>query len=214
MHPEPWVEQDEPLASDWHHEDQEYAYLSIRWLLGPERHYVTRDRWLRMDPKDPNDRLVPDLLIALDVPVERRESREYRPTDIGKPPAILGEFLSPSSDKSDLRDKPVRYAQLGVREYFVFDPGSEYAVPPIQGWALHPDGSRQPIPPDDEGGVTSRLIPVRFMMRSGRLAVQDTRTGEVMPSISAALAAHREARAEIVRLREELDRLRRERGTS
>jgi hypothetical protein len=39
----------------------------LRCLLNLDGHYVSMDRWLRMDPFNGRDKLLPDLLIALGV---------------------------------------------------------------------------------------------------------------------------------------------------
>ena len=236
MHPDPSVDQDEPLATDRHHLDQHYVTEALIVLLGPD-HYVTRDRWLRMDPRNPTDRLLPDLLIALDLPPEIRDPDEYDPQQMGKAPDLLAEYLSPSSVKADIEDKPLRYAQLGVREYFLFDVDGTYGVPLVQGWRLARDGSRERLPIDREGGVTSEVIPVRFVVADHVLRVIDVRTGELalrygeyreaLAHEQAELQRQAEARqraererereaelrqraeSEVERLRAELDRLRR-----
>ena len=232
MHPAPWVEQDEPLASDFHHRNQLYCYSALDWLLDPARHYVAYDRWLFVDPEKPRERLLPDILVALDVPPERRNPDEYDPVRVGRPPDLLAEFLSPSSTTADKRDKPEKYAKLGIREYFLFDVDGRYGVPPVQGWRLARDGSRTPLPSDAEGGVTSEVIPARFVVADRALRVLDARIGapllrygeavQALRDEEAALKAaealcrqaeeaHRQAEEENARLRAEIERLRAER---
>ncbi len=219
MHPKPWEEKDEPLASDLHYDSQDYVRDALRVILDPTLHYVTRDRWLHMDPANPRDRLLPDLLVALDVPAARRDPDEFIPREVGKPPDLLGEILSPSSEVADEEGKPKRYARLGVREYFLFDVVGVYDVSPVQGWRLRQDGSREPLPSDSEGGVMSEVLPVRFVFRDGWLQVEDTRTGDVVPRhrdfqrrLEDIEVARLQAEAENERLRAENERLRRERG--
>lgn len=224
MHPKPWEEKDEPLASDRHYDTQDYIRDALRLILEPLGHYVTRDRWLRMDPNDHDDRLLPDLLVALDVPAERRDPDEYAPWVVGKPPDVLGELLSPSSKRADLEEKPKRYAEFGVREYFLFDVDGRFGQPLVQGWRLSRDGSRTSLPVDDEGSVASEVLPIRFVARDGAVAVEDARTGHVAPRFGAVHAALQQeaaarlaveeararAEAEVQRLRAEVERLRRE----
>lgn len=97
--------------------------------------------WLRLDRENAR-RLLPDVLVALDLLSERRDPDEYRPWDTGKPPDVLAEFLSPSSTTADMVEKPLTYARLGVREYFLFDSAGDYPVPRIQGWSLDKGGDR------------------------------------------------------------------------
>jgi hypothetical protein len=178
MHLEGWEEQDEPLASDPHSDEQTYCFMALRYLLNPDSHYVSMDRWLRMDPAKDSDKLLPDLLIALDVLEQQWGVDEYVPWEVGKAPEVLGEFLSPSSVMADKLDKPERYAKLGVKEYFLFDPDGKYRVPRIQGWSLHRDGSRVALPREADGGVASRVVPVRFVLVDEHIGAVDIRTGQ------------------------------------
>ena len=179
MHLEGWEEQDEPLASDRHSDEQTYCFTALRYLLNPDGHYVSMDRWLRMDRADHKDKLLPDLLVALDVQEQQWNVDEYLPWEVGKAPEVLGEFLSPSSEGADKTGKPDRYAKLGVREYFLFDPDGTYGVPRIQGWSLQGDGSREALPRRADDGVESRVLPVRFVLTDDHVGVIDVRTGRL-----------------------------------
>ena len=46
------------------------------------------------------------------------------------------EVASPKTWREDVETKPGVYAGLGVREYFLFDPRSEYLTPRLQGYRL------------------------------------------------------------------------------
>jgi hypothetical protein len=229
MHREGWEEQDEPLATDPHSDEQAYCFMALRSLLNPDGHYVSKDRWLRMDPANEHDLLLPDLLIARDLQARQWGVNQYRPWAVGKPPEVLAEFLSPTSQDVDQTDKPRRYAELGVQEYFLFDPDGTYGVPRIQGWALRRDGGRTPLARRADGGVASRALPVAFRLVDDHIGVVDTRTGQLALRYEAAQAllrqeiaarfraeaaqrqaerAQQQAQAEVARLRAELARLR------
>lgn len=179
MHLEGWEEQDEPLATDPHSDEQAYCFMALCYLLNPDGHYVSKDRWLRMDRANEDDLLLPDLLIARDLQARQWGVNQYLPWVVGKAPEVLGEFLSPTSKGVDQKDKPKRYAEVGVQEYFLFDPDGTYGVPRIQGWALQRDGSRAALPRQTDGTVASRVLPVAFRLVEGHIAVVDLRTGEV-----------------------------------
>jgi Uma2 family endonuclease len=179
MHLEGWEEQDEPLASDPHSDEQAYCFTALRYLLNPDGHYVAMDRWLRMDPADEHDLLLPDLLIARDLRARQWGVNQYLPWEVGKAPEVLAEFLSPTSKDADQKDKPRRYAELGVREYFLFDPDGSFGVPRIQGWTLHQDGSRTALARREDGSVVSGVLPVAFRLVDDHIGVVDTRTGQL-----------------------------------
>lgn len=213
MHLEGWEEQDEPLASDPHFDEQHYCYYALRYLLNPDGHYVSADRWLRMDPANDHDKLLPDLLIALGLQERQWGNDEYLPWEVGKAPEVLAEFLSPSSVQADTVHKPRRYGKLGVREYFLFDPVGTYDVPRIQGWTLYGEDVREALPRGAEGGISSRVLPVRFVLVDDHIAVVDRRTGklalryeELQRLFRQELAAQQqEAAALQARLREEVE---------
>ena len=54
----------------------------------------------------------------------------------GKGPDFVLETASPSTWREDVGPKRSTYAQLGVREYFLFDPRSEFLAPRLQGYRL------------------------------------------------------------------------------
>lgn len=217
MHLEGWEDNDEPLASDWHRWDRGHVEAVLRARFAGPECYVSGETWLHMDPADPDKKLQPDLLVALGV--THRPRKGYDPVLEGKPPDLLAEFLSDSSLTADRTSKWPRYAALGVREYFVFNPGGQFRGPPIQGWALRHDATRESLPVDGNGGVASRVLPVRFVVRGDRLDVIDVETGRELSALldlehrldREQQAHHREAAArqraeeEVARLRALLD---------
>ena len=86
-----------------------------------EQPYIASDLLLYYVEGDPNTSVAPDLMVVFGVEVRRRPS--YKLWEEGKPPEFVLEVSSPSSRKRDRREKLDLYADLGVREYFVFDPG-------------------------------------------------------------------------------------------
>ncbi len=184
MHLDPDVEQDEPLAIDQHFFDQDICYGTLKDTFGGPSCYITRDRWLLMNPRNPRDKLLPDLLVSRGVPQANR--MEYDPVVEGKPPDLLGEFLSISSLRADLVHKLVRYQNLGVREYLVFNPAGAFDHPLIQGWDLQTPGQATPLAHDVDGGITVIVLPVRFVYQGGSLVIFDTRTGENLSDLQRA----------------------------
>lgn len=201
MHLDPWIEQDEPLASDYHRAEQNLVYMVLRERFALPDCYVSFDRWLRMDPKDPSKQLQPDILVAVGVP--HLDPDRYDPEDEGKPPDILMEWLSPSSFKADMDEKPRDYAALGVREYWLFNPGGKYALPRMQAWRLTRDGRRVPLAPEADGSLISTVLPVCFAIRDDELVVLDAETREPLTLSEAA----RLRRIEAERQAKEAERL-------
>ena len=89
----------------------------------------------------------PDLLIAFDVDPEANIARKgYYIQEQGKPPDFVLEVASESTGARDEVDKRESYANMGVPEYWRFDPsGGQYHSVPLAGDRLV-DGRYQPIP--------------------------------------------------------------------
>ena len=58
----------------------------------------------------------------------------------GKSPDVVIETTSKKTRRKDTVDKPALYAQLGVKEYFLFDPTQDYLEPSLQGHRLAGEG--------------------------------------------------------------------------
>ena len=89
--------------------------------------------------------IAPDVLVAFGIGTHKRSS--YFVWEEGKPPDWVLEVASPSTKKKDLDHKRRAYAEMGVPEYWLFDPrGDLYPLgtPRLQGLALV-DGEYRPL---------------------------------------------------------------------
>lgn len=68
--------------------------------------------------------------------IRRGNRRTYKIWVEGKAPDVVIETTSRRTRRKDIEEKPSLYAQLGVKEYFLFDPHGEYLDPPLQGHRL------------------------------------------------------------------------------
>jgi len=176
-----WEDNDEPLAHDTHRWECTYCEATLRAAFAGPDCYVSAETWLQMDPANPSDRLQPDLLVSLGVPQEPRG--EYLPSLEGKPPDLLAEYLSQSSVEADLHLKRPRYAALGVREYFVFNPAGRFRYPRMQGWTLHRNGRADALIPAADGGISSNVLPVRFVIVDDQLLIVDRESGRPLSEL-------------------------------
>ena len=85
------------------------------------------------EPSNLNIRVSPDLYIALGVEADAIRSRKiYLPWEVGKPPDFVMEIASSSTGSEDIGRKRRIYAEIGVSEYWRFDPtGGEYHGAPM-----------------------------------------------------------------------------------
>jgi len=194
-------EGDEPLATDGHYREQIYVYSVLYERLAGPACYVSFQRWLRRDSEGREPPLQPDILVALGVPDALR--RVCNPWEHGKPPTLVAEWLSDSSLIADREGKPEEYRKLGIAEYWLFNPYGEFRDPRIQGWDLQAAGGPASFPLLADGSVTSRVLPVRFVVRGLRLEVLDATTGAPLTTqraqelhiLDEIAARHREAEA-------------------
>ena len=118
------------------------------------------------------NRIAPDVLVALGLGTHYRSS--YLVWEEGKPPDWVLEVASPSTKKKDLDDKRCKYAEMGVPEYWLFDPkGDVYppGTPQLQGLRLV-DCEYRPL--------KSRLVDGRRMIRSEVLGLDVRVDGKLL----------------------------------
>ena len=128
-----------------------------------------------MYPEEGNkdNKIAPDVLVALGLGTRNRSS--YFVWVEGKPPDWVLEVASPSTQKKDRDHKRCRYAEIGVPEYWMFDPkGDVYppGTPRLQGLKLVDGDEYVPLP--------SRLADGGRMIRSETLGLDVRVDGELL----------------------------------
>ena len=106
------------------------AHLKSRYLL--EEVFIDTNTPVCYNRDNLNDWVMPDVYIAFDVDAPAiRQRKLYLPWEAGKPPDFVLEVGSESTSQNDLGPKRDRYAQIGVLEYWRFDPsgGGHYGQP-------------------------------------------------------------------------------------
>ena len=94
--------------------------------------YIGANMFMYFDPADPMMNICPDVFVALGV-APQGERRTWKTWEEGKMPDVIFEITSKSTRRVDVGEKKSLYGDLGVREYFLFDPLAEYLHPPLQG---------------------------------------------------------------------------------
>jgi Uma2 family endonuclease len=165
--------------------------------------YVAGNLFIYCEEGNPTAVVAPDVFVIPGVP--QADRRIYKTWEYeGKTPALVIELTSSKTRYEDLGKKRVLYADLGVQEYYIFDPLGDYLEPHLRGYQLV-DSELLPLPGPR---FFSRLLNVELR------AVGDTLRFYEMGSNTALLtpAEEREGRlaaeAEIERLRAEIERLR------
>ncbi len=95
---------------------------------------VRGDCALYYDPHKLTAYIAPDVLFAYDVQIPDDEG--FAPWVHQKVPDLVMEMASPSTHTEDSGSKWHRYAELGIPEYWQYDPHQKYLDPLLQGWQL------------------------------------------------------------------------------
>jgi len=173
----------EPVAeSPVHLEEMVYVWevLDERFEDDPNV-FVGANMFLFYRKGDPRGVVAPDGFVVKGVPklpggVQRRKYRLW--LEGGQVPCFVLETTSESTAERD-RDKRKIYAQLGVAEYFQFDPFGEYLNPPLQGFRLV-KGQYEPMRPNPGGSLLSQTLGVIFRAEGNKLRLTDAVTGVLL----------------------------------
>jgi len=152
---------------------------------------VGGNQFIYYNPANGRDNISPDVYVAFDrAPFAPPKWQTWIE---GKFPDIVFEITSPSTHNIDLSEAPdgkrTRYARLGAKEYYIFDPQQE-TYPPFLGFELR--GERlEPVSLLASGGIYSTLLeaelrpmPIKegVLRPAGKwLRVIDSRTGQPIP---------------------------------
>jgi Uma2 family endonuclease len=154
-----------------------YQTLKVHFRRRPV--YVAADMFLYYKKGDPSAVKAPDLMAIKNVSKHRR--RTFKTWEEKAVPCVIVEFVSETTVDEDFGAKKDLYAQLSVREYFVFDPEQKWMDPPLQGFRLR--GKKYvPIPPAADGSVTSQELGLRLLAEGEFLRVINAKTGKRLQS--------------------------------
>jgi Uma2 family endonuclease len=127
----------EPLAETQVHVDAIIgAVVALRQYLG-ERAIVLADQFLYYSQGYPKLRVAPDAMVIFDVPPGSRDN--YKIWEEGQIPAVVFEMTSEGTRHQDEGFKRTLYEQLGVLEYWQFDPKGEWIPEQLRGFRLRGD---------------------------------------------------------------------------
>jgi Uma2 family endonuclease len=140
---------------------------------------------------------VPDAVISPDVfvvfGVEKKKRRSYKVWEEGGiTPRFVMEITSKTTQEKDEQEKPDKYAQLEVQEYFQYDPTGDYLNPPLKGSVLV-KGQYQAIAPAADGTFYSQILGLELRLLDGDLRFFVPQTGEKLLSFQEMDQARRDA---------------------
>ena len=129
---------------------------------------------------NPRRCVAPDAFVVLDC--DPSERRTFKIWEERRAPTVVWEVTSKYTRKEDSKEKIHIYAEIGVKELFLYDPTADYLKPPLVGYRLNDDGARDAgfvrIEPDDLGAIHSAELGISMRLEGGALILTDVATGK------------------------------------
>jgi Uma2 family endonuclease len=139
--------------------------------------YIGANMFWYWEEGDPQVRRAPDLMVIKGVGrTERRSFFSWK--ENGAVPCLIVEVASEKTWREDLYEKRRLYAQLGVREYFLFDPEAVYLRPALQGFRHDEHGAYIMLAPDSEDRLKSEELGLYLRAEGDMLRLIDAATGQ------------------------------------
>ncbi len=125
----------EPVAETF---DHLYALLTtlevLKQYLTNRQATVLGDQFLYYSQGFPKLRVAPDVMVIFDVAPGGRDN--YKLWEEGQVPSVIFEMTSGGTQDKDRVFKKTLYEQLGVKEYWLFDPKGEWIEEKLRGYRL------------------------------------------------------------------------------
>ena len=132
------IEDGEPLAESYEHLRAIFNIFSaLTQYLSSQQALVLSNQFLFYSQGYPKLRVAPDVMVIFDVAPGGRPN--YKIWEEGQVPKVIFEITSPSTRRQDQGLKYDLYEQLGVAEYWLFDPKGEWIPEKLKGYKLHRD---------------------------------------------------------------------------
>jgi Uma2 family endonuclease len=163
--------------------------------------YVSGNLLIYYVEGDPKKRIAPDIFVARGV--EKRQRRIYKLWEEGVAPQVVIELTSRQTWREDLQEKWRLYEQLGVEEYFIFDPEYDYLEDPLVGYRLK-DGKYKVMGARDRR-LRSKVLGLELVDTGETLRLFDPVSGKFLPSMEESASAQQrlaELESELARYRE------------
>lgn len=132
------IEDGEPLAESYEHLRAIFNIFSaLTQYLSSQQALVLSNQFLFYSQGYPKLRVAPDVMVIFDVAPGGRPN--YKIWEEGQVPKVIFEITSPSTRRQDQGLKYDLYEQLGVAEYWLFDPKGEWIPEKLKGYKLYRD---------------------------------------------------------------------------
>ena len=115
--------------------------------------YISGNLFIYYEQGNPKAVVAPDVFVVFGVEKKKRASYKLWQENYQTPDFVL-EVTSKSTVSEDQGTKKGLYAYLGIKEYFQYDPSSDYLKPSLQGLRLV-EGNYLSIPSETKAGELS-----------------------------------------------------------
>jgi Uma2 family endonuclease len=166
--------------------------------------YVSGNLFLYYVKGDPRKNVAPDVFFVRGAP--KGDRRVYFLWEEGVAPQVVIELSSQHTFKEDVFKKFHIYEKLGVREYFIFDPTSDYIKDsPLIGFRLE---DREYVEMEmKDNRLHSDELGLDLVIIENMLRLFDPLTGKFLSTPDEEAEARMRAEAEVERLRAEIELL-------
>ena len=156
--------------------------------------YVSGDLFIYYEEGNPKARVAPDVFVVFGVPKHFRQV--YKLWEEGPVPAFVMEVASRGTWRDDEKRKAKLYEQLGVKEYWQYDPTGDYLGLRLKGRRLVGDVYEpQPVVDSLDGTVflRSETLGLDFRVKGEERYFFDPAAGRRLLTLSEQAAAQHEA---------------------
>lgn len=150
--------------------------------------YVSGNLLVYYVKNNPAKCFAPDVFFVRGVPKGQR--RIYKLWEEGVAPQIVIELTSRKTWKEDLQTKWRLYEELGVQEYFIFDPEYDYLDESLVGYRLE-NGKYAELEVKD-GRVKSEVLGLELVDTGETLRLFDPATEQFLPTTNESAIAYQE----------------------
>ena len=156
--------------------------------------YVSGDLFIYYEEGNPKARVAPDVFVVFGVPKHFRQV--YKLWEEGPVPAFVMEVASRGTWREDEKRKAKLYEQLGVKEYWQYDPTGDYLGLHLKGRRLVGDKYEpQPVVDSLDGTVflRSETLGLDFRVKGEERYFFDPAAGRRLLTLSEQAVAQHEA---------------------
>ena len=144
--------------------------------------YVAVQTPLHYEQEQPTLSKQPDIMVIKGTNSEER--LRFNLWEEEAVPAVVFEITSGQTWLEDLVNKSALYMQLGIQEYFIFDPYGEFLKDHVQGLRLATQNGHHeyvPIPVTADGILKSEELGINLVAKEHLLRLIDVETEEMIP---------------------------------